>query len=209
MKERETTEHTWESGNVDTSPEGKPLWRRNFLCRENCWKRSPGLPDEGTVEVTSIGGEGRRGRWTRASWYHSVPFLCTHSALCLIFPRLRKPLTQSTGDIMRQFPELCWRGRGALSFRPQRNSWALWNMVYTHSIPLLPFQNPWALLSGSYWYSQPAEFPNLTCDVATEQGTFCVCMKQSQFFTLFFLIGLKSKKIQQNDRWLSFWCYPP
>lgn len=210
--ERETTKHIWDIQKCEhkrTPPGGKPLWRRNVLWRENCSERNPQPLDRGAHGNDHRWWGGKKRRRHEASWWHSVP--CTCAALTehyVYFPGLRELLTKTSGDIVRKFPELSQHGRGAMSLMQQVNSWALQKMIYSHSTTLPSFQK---IMSTSlcYLYCPASRISQSCVCCGCWPQTFCVCMKQSKFFTLFFLIGLKSKKIQQNDRWLSFWCYPP
>lgn len=198
------------SVNTNTPPQEENLYGEETSYEKKTAQKEIPSPWIGApMEMTTAGGEGRRGgemKHPGNTRFH-VHVLSSQSTM-FIFPGLRELLTKTSGDIIRKFPELSQHGRGAMSLMQQVNSWALQKMIYSHSTTLPSFQK---IMSTSlcYLYCPGSRISQSCVCCGCWPQTFCVCMKQSKFFTLFFLIGLKSKKIQQNDRWLSFWCYPP
>lgn len=166
-------------------------------------------PGEETVEVPAC--PGARQKWQLALWKKprcgwrprdTDILLSSLTPLDLLPSSFRRPLILTLwGDLRGKSPRVSTAKEVGIGTNSTRKSFSV------SQYGLFPFCCPKPSLLLFIWPSQQNFLTHVWCGFWTR--TFCMCMKWSKFFTLFFLIGLKSKKIQQNDRCLSFWCYPP
>lgn len=137
-------------------------------------KEIPGPWIGASLETTTIGVscgcKGTRRGWVCGARHpgNSSIFMCSaHRTLCLISPGLRKPLTKTSGDIMRKFPGIPAREGGSIANTTGKFSSASKYGVFPFHSSSPYFKTSWVFHSVIY-ITPPAKSPNLTCDVAAE-----------------------------------------
>lgn len=143
----------------------------------------------------------KKRRWGWSTWGHWFSLPQPSLQLICFLQAFEDPWSKTSGGILKEKRPRVGRGREVGTVASLTSASAS-----ISEYGFFPFHCPEPSVLLFIWPGQQTSLTYGWCDFWAR--LFRICMKQSQSFTLFFLIGLKREKIQQNDRWLSFWCYP-